>query len=168
MLSTLKIRLISLLAVAVMLIGGAITRQVSAADILNVYNDMNSAVTFWLLSEQEVTTNQFQPFDIRRGETKRIALSSPDRFFQAVTDQAGNEYQNDPLALHQMIQRDPNMRLVLDGDLRTVTETKWVYDPCNRRWRQVPQQRQVRVATILRFKFSNGQEQTYYMPVKPR
>ncbi len=166
MLSNLKTQFVSFAAVAAALVCMLLAGKASAADILTVYNDMNGATNFWLISEHDVDgVTPIKQFPIRRGQTIQIQLVSPDRFFQGTIDDKA-ETANDPLPLHQMIQQDPNLRLVLDGDLRTMTEMRWVYDKCHRRWMAVPQQRSVRVATILRFQFSNGQEQSYYLPSK--
>jgi hypothetical protein len=144
-------------------------RPAAAQDTLRVYNNMSGVVKFWLLSEQDIPRGgQYQGWWVRKGETKPIPLNNGlDRFYQSVTDTEGNQFDNDPLPLRQMLRQDPNMTLTLDGELKTVYLTRSEWDPFWRRWIRVARPVQIRTATIYTFKFSNGTSKTYRAGAKP-
>lgn len=94
---------------------------------LQVLNDMDEGVFFWIKSES-LPPRDWQRWFIPKNATRSLSLVSPDRFHVAVEDQQRRKYSGGLMPLREMIGQNPVGVLKLGGIMETKAYTERYWD----------------------------------------
>ena len=148
-----------------LLVSPALSETSQAAETLRIHNNMKEAVRFWIKSEHKKSWTNIL---IRRGKTRRISLTSPDRFLMVVRDRQGIDYHCNLLPLRKRILQEPEWILELDSIFETKMKMlrRWNYR--TGRWETIIISERVRAVVTFDFRDRHNRQVFEEIMARPR